>query len=248
MMLGLLSVAALATMLSALFSGRQPATVALDVSFSIARLLLPLLIVLLIQELLSREFDKRYYLASLAYPQARESLLLGRFAAVFVLVIGVLLLLCALQAGLVKFISGFYPQATPVALGWPYIVAVAFLALDLIVLVALSTLLAVIATTPSFVLIGTLGFMVVARSYGAVVELISRDHGLVSNTEDYRAGLGLLGYLVPDLGALDIRMVALYGRMDFIPADWPWILFSSFFYAVALLALAVWALQRKRFS
>lgn len=248
MVLGLLSVVGLATMLSAYFSGRQPATVALDVSFSVIRLLLPLLIVLLVQELLSREFDKRYYLTSLTYPQAREGLLLGRFAAVLVLVLSVLLLLCALQIGLVQFISGFYPQATPVALGWSYVVAVMFVAVDLSILAALSTLLAVVATTPSFVLIGTFGFMLVARSYGAVIELLSRDLGLVNNAEGYRENLGLLGYLVPDLGALDVRMVALYGRMDFLPADWRWLLFSSLSYAVAMLALAVWALQRKRFS
>lgn len=50
-------VVALATLLSAYFGGRQPATVALDVGLSTIRLLLPLLIVLLAQELLSREFE-----------------------------------------------------------------------------------------------------------------------------------------------------------------------------------------------
>ena len=75
-----------------------------------------------------------------------------------------------------------------------------------------------------------------------------RDAGLVSNTEGYRPGLGVLGYLLPDLGALDLRMLALYGKMDFLPADWPWLLLSSLAYAFALLALAVWALQRKRFA
>ena len=57
-----------------------------------------------------------------------------------------------------------------------------------------------------------------------------------------------LGYLLPDLGALDIRMLALYGKPEFLPADWLWLLLSSLAYAIALLALAVWALQRKRFS
>ena len=245
---GLLLVVALVTLLSAYFSGRQPATVALDVGFSTIRLLLPLLIVLLVQELLSREFDKRYYLNSLTYPRGRRSLLFGRFAALLALLLGVLLALALLQVGLVSFVGGFYPQATPVALGQPYLIVIAFMALDLLVLSALATLLAVVASTPSFVLIGTFGFMLVARSYGAIVELLSREVGLVSNTEGYRAGLGLLGYLLPDLGALDVRMVALYGRMDFLPADWLWLLLSSLAYAFALLALAVWALQRKRFS
>lgn len=245
---GVLLVVALATLLSSYFGGRQPATVALDVGFSTTRLLVPLLIVLLVQELLSREFDKRYYLSSLAYPRGRSSLLLGRFAAVLVLVLGVLLALALLQVGLVGFIGDDYDQATPVALGLPYLVSVAFLALDLLVLTALATLLAVVASAPSFVLIGTFGFMLVARSYGAIIDLLSRGGGGVGSGEGYRASLGILGYLLPDLGALDLRMLALYGKPEFLPSDWPWLLLSSFGYVIALLAVAVWALQRKRFS
>lgn len=245
---GILLAVALAMLLSAYFGGRQSTTVALDIGLSTIRLLLPLLIVLLVQELLSHEFDKRYYLNSLTYPRARHSLLLGRFAALLAMLLGLLLTLALLQVVLVGFIAGVYPQATPVAMGQPYLIVIAFMALDLLALAALATLLAVVASTSSFVLIGTFGFMLVARSYGAIVELLSRDAGLVSNTEGYRTGLGVLGYLLPDLGALDVRMIALYGKMDFLPTDWPWLLLSSLAYAFALLALAVWALQRKRFA
>lgn len=244
---GLLLVVALASLLSAYFSGRQPATVALDVGFSTIRLLLPLLIVLLVQDLLSREFDKRYYLSSLTYPRARSSLLLGRFAAVLALVLGLLLALGVVQIGLVRFIGGYYPQATSVDLGQPYLIVSTFIAVDLLVLTSLATLLAVVASTPSFVLIGTLGFMLVARSYGSIIELLSRQAGLVSYADGYRASLGVLGYLLPDLGALDLRMLALYGKPEFLPSDWPWLLLSSLGYAISLLAMAVWALQRKRF-
>ena len=90
--------------------------------------------------------------------------------------------------------------------------------------------------------------MLVARSYGAIIDLLSGDIGLVGNVEGYRASLGLLGYLLPDLGALDLRMLALYGKWDFLPADWPWLLLSNLAYAIALMSLAVWALQRKRFA
>nr|WP_298135810.1 ABC transporter permease [uncultured Pseudomonas sp.] len=245
---GVVLVVALAMLLSAYFGARQPATVALDVGFSTIRLLLPLLIVLLAQELLSREFDKRYYLNSLTYPRARSRLLLGRFAALLAIVLGVLLAVGLLQVALADFIGGTYPQATPVAMGQPYLIAIAFLALDLLVLAALAALLAVVASTPSFVLIGTFGFMLVARSYGTIIELLGRDIGLVGHAEGYRSSLGVLGYLLPDLGALDVRMLALYGKWEFLPADWPWLLLSNLAYAVALLALAVWALQRKRFA
>lgn len=238
----------LAALLTAQFSGRQPATVALDVGLSVMRLLLPLVLVLMTQELLSREFDRRYFLNSLTYPRPRHHLLIGRFLAVAALTLALLLAMALLLALLVGLVGQGYVQATPVALGHHYLVTIGFIGVDLLLLTALACLLAVVASTPSFVLIGTFGFMLVARSFAAIIELLSRDASVVGDAENYRAGVGLLGYLLPDLGALDVRMVALYGTMDFLPTDWPWLLLSSLAYIVALLALAVWALQRKRFA
>ena len=238
----------IAVFLSAQFSGRQPATVALDIGLSLLRLLLPLILVLTTQELLSREFDRRYILNTLSYPNPRRNLLLGRFAAVVALTLGLLVLLAAALALLVWLIGQNYAQATPVALGPQYLVTIAFIAVDLQLLAAVASLLAVVASTPSFVLIGTFGFMLVARSFGAIVELLTRNTAVVTDAENYRSGIGLLGYLLPDLGALDVRMIALYGRMELLPADWPWLLLSCLVYTVGLMGLAVWALQRKRFA
>jgi len=245
---GSLLLLALVALLSAQFSGRQPATVALDIGLSVIRLLLPLVLVLMTQELLSREFDRRYFLNTLSYPHPRHSLLLGRFMAVALLTLGLLLVLASALALLVWLIGQSYAQGTPVALGAHYLVTVAFICLDLLLLTAVATLLAVVASTPSFVLIGTFGFMLVARSFGAMVELLTRNTFVVSDAESYRSGIGLLGFLLPDLGALDVRMVALYGKMELLPADWPWLVLSSLTYTAGLLALAVWALQRKRFA
>lgn len=235
-------------LMSAEFSARQPATVSLDVGFSVIRLVSPLLIVLLVQELISRELDRRYFLNSLTYPRERSGFLLARFVAVLIVLFFLLLVLGFLQVLLVTFVSGTYLQASPVGLGQPFLIVLSFVALDFVVLAALATLLSVVASTPSFVLIGTFGFMLVARSYGAIIELLGRDTGVVDNAENYRASLGVLGYLLPDLGALDVRMLALYGKPEFFPADWPWLVLSSLAYAVSLLALALWALQRKRFA
>ncbi|HAW62726.1 MAG TPA: hypothetical protein DCX26_10480 [Pseudomonas sp.] len=202
----------------------------------------------MIQELLSREFDRRYFLNTLSYPHPRHSLLLGCFMAVALLTLGLLLALAAVLALLVWLIGQGYAQSTPVALGYHYLVTIGFIGLDLLVLTAVATLLAVVASTPSFVLIGTFGFMLVARSFGAIIELLTRNAYVVSDSDSYRSGVGVLGYLLPDLGALDVREIALYGKMDFLPADWPWLVLSNLAYVVGLLALAVWALNRKRFA
>jgi ABC-type transport system involved in multi-copper enzyme maturation permease subunit len=243
-----LLVLALAAFLAAQFSGRQPATVALDIGLSVVRLLLPLVLVLMTQELLTREFDRRYFLNTLSYPHPRQSLLLGRFIAVAALTLGLLLVLAAALALLVWQIGQGYAQATPAALGSHYLLTIAFIGLDLLLLTAVATLLAVVASTPSFVLIGTFGVMLVARSFGTIIELLTYSTGVVSDAESYRSGVGLLSYLLPDLGALDVRMITLYGKMELLPADWPWLVLSNLTYTAGLLALAVWALQRKRFA
>jgi len=162
--------------------------------------------------------------------------------------LGMLLLLTGVLALLVQLINQNYTQTTPVALGVHYFVTILFIGLDLMVLTAVGTLLAVVASTPSFVLIGTLGFMLIARSFGAIIELLTRNAMVVGDSESYRSSVGLMNYMLPDLGALDIRAIALYGRMDLLPVDWPWLVLSSLTYTVGLLAVAVWALQRKRFA
>lgn len=234
--------------LSSEFSTRQPATIALDTGLSVLRLALPLLAVLLLQELLSREFDRKLYLSSLTYPRPRHHFLLGRVAAIAALLLGLLVILAAVLAGLTAWIGQDYAQATPPDLGLPYLVTIAFIALDLLVVLAIGTLIAVATTTPSFVLIGTLGFMLVARSYSAIVALLTRDTTLVTNADSYQSSLSLLGYLLPDLGALDVRMISLYGQWQFLPEDWALRVLATLAYAAALLALAVWTLNRKRFA
>ncbi|UTH37229.1 hypothetical protein NLY39_03450 [Pseudomonas sp. KHPS1] len=239
---------AVSVLLAAQFSGRQPATVALDFGLSVIRLLGPLLVVLIVQGVLSCEFDRRHFLLSISYPGTRSSFFLGRFVAVFALVVFALLMASSVLALLVWVVGMEYAQGTPVSLGAEYIVTVAFISLDLLLLTALACFLAVVASSASFVLIGTLGFMLVARSYSGVIELLNRDAGVVANPDSYRSGVGVLGYFLPDLGALDIRMIALYGRMEFLPSDWLWLVSSSAAYVLGVLAMSVWAINHKRFN
>lgn len=235
-------------LLAAQFSGRQPATVALDVGLSAIRISLPIVIVLLVQELFAREFDRRYFLTSLAYPRPRHKMLLGRFAAAFTLLMALLAAMGLLLMVLVWIAGRGYTQGTPVALDHHYLLTLAFIAVDLVVILAMGTLLAIVASTPSFILIGTLAFVIVARSFSTIIILLTHQASLVSNPEAYRQTLGILTYLLPDLGVLDVRGTALYGSMIFLPADWPLRILSVLSYAVALVGISLWAMQRKRLS
>lgn len=244
----LLIALATSVLMAAQFSGRQPATVGLDVGLSFVRLALPLVIVLLAQELFAREFDRRYFLTSLTYPRPRHWLFLGRFTALFALTLALLVAMALLLAGLVWSIGLDYEQATPVALGHGYLITLAFMTADLFAVAAVGSFLGVVSTTPSFILIGTLGFTFVARSYSTVIILLTQQQELVSNPELYRESLGVLAYLLPDLGALDVRGIALYGTLEFLPTDWPFLIISVSSYSLALVGLSLWALQRKRFT
>lgn len=233
------------------FSARQPATVALDVGLSVIRLALPLLAILLVQELIGKEFERKLYLNSFTYPRARIFWLLGRVSAILTIGFGLLVLMGATLALLTKFAAGGYEQATPVALGSPYIITLAFIAIDLLVAIAIATLLAVSASTPSFVLIGTIGFILIARSYTPIIDLLRSSPYVVSNFADprlYQDSLGLLAFLLPDLGRLDVRMITLYDKMGFLPPDWPLLLGATLAYVSTLLGLSVLVLNKREFN
>lgn len=249
--LWLMAALLVSVLLAAQFSARQPATVGLDVGLSVIRLALPLLAVLLVQELFSREFERKLYLSSFTYPRPRHHWLLGRVAAILLLCVGLLLFMGLLLALLTQVIGRGYMQTALPSIGLSYAITLAFIAFDLLVTIAMATLLAVSATTPSFVLIGTLGFVVIARSYTPIIELLRNNPYIVDKFADprlYQDSLGLLAFLLPDLGRLDVRMVALYDRMVFMPADWPLLLGATLAYVVALLGLAVWVINRREFN
>lgn len=239
---------AVVVFLSAQFSGRQPSTVALDVGISAIRLALPLMAVLLAQELFSREFERRYFLTSLTYPRPRHHLFVGRFITILCVLLLILTMMALLLGILVWYIGQDYEQATPVALDHRYLLTIGFIALDTFVILALSSLLAITATTPSFILIGTFGFMVMARSFSTIILMVSQQSELVSNPELYRETLGIMTYLLPDLGALDIRAITLYGTMEYFPTDWPARLVSIIAYGFVLIGTSLWALQRKHLT
>lgn len=233
------------------FSARQMATVSMDIGFSIVRLVMPILIVLLVQELFGREFERKLYLSSFAYPRSRTVWLLSRLWVVLSVMLLVLACFVILLAVLSAYAMGLYHQATTVSLGVPYLVAVGMLALDLVVVAAFAVLLAVSARTPSFVLLGVLGFVFIARSYTPLLELLSANPYVVEGFADpriYRDSIGMLAFLLPDLGRLDVRMIALYGDMGFLPADWVLMIFSTLSYVMVLLGLSVWVLNKREFS
>jgi len=236
--------------MAAQFSGRQPATVALDVGFSAIRLLVPLWIVFQVQDLLYREFERRLCLVSISYPVSRLGWLYSRVCVILFLVVVMQVFLFAALALEVNLIARWYSQATPVALGFHYWLAVLFQILDVAVLLGIAVFLSVSASTSSFIFLGTLGFMLVARSFADVLALLVRSPWVVGDVvvESYRDGLGVFFYLLPDLGGLDLRELALYGEWSFLPRNIFWVSLSALCYVGGAMVLAGVVLQRRKIN
>ena len=234
--------------MAAQFSGRQPATVALDLGISIIRIGLPIMAAIILQEILSREFDRKFFLTCLTYPRPRHVFLIGRFIAANILALALLITLGFVLAAVTALISAGYEQSTPPAIGTHYAVTLSFIALDLLATLSIGTLIAVSAATPSFVFVGTIGFTLIARSYSSILELLTLNSTLVADAHTYKSSLSLLGYVFPDLAALDVRTIALYGKWEMMPSDWEARVISALAYALGALGLATWALSRKTFD
>lgn len=235
-------------LMAAQFSGRQPSTVALDVGISFIRLSLAVLIALLVQELISKEFDRRYYLYSLTYPFSRSKFIFGRLLASLCIVGFVLIVAALLLQVSILVIDQGYVQSRPVSLGLNYWVTILLMAVDLSVVCVVATLFAVIAKTPGFVLIGTLGFTLVARSFSSILALLGGDRIVVEDPAQYQESLSLVSLLLPDLGVLDVRAIALYDEFSFISLNLGWALLTIFFYVVVILGLTLWIFNKRRFA
>lgn len=237
--------------LAAEFSARQPATVALDVGLSVIRLGLPLLLIFSLQELVSREFERRLYLTSLAYPRARSQWLLSRLLTTFLLVVSLIAIMGGGLAITVQWIASGYQQGNPPDLGLPYLITLSLLSLDMLVILAIAALLSVMASSSFFVVLGTIGFTLIARSYMPIVQLLQDSGYLVetiANPQIYQGSLSLLTFLLPDLGSLDVRMITLYGKMSFLPENIWFLIATASTFSIAIIALAVWRLNKREFN
>lgn len=230
------------------FSPRQPDTVALDVGISLIRAVIPLLALLQVQDLLAREVERRLILTSLTYPRSRSKFLLGRFLAVVLVALALIAVLAAVVAAVVAWVGPNYKQGTAVALGLPYILTNGLIWLDVAVVVAFGVVLASIATTPHLVLLGGVGFMVIGRSVSTIVALLEQEQNLVKGAELYHQGLQWMQWGIPDLAALDVRAIALYGKLELLAVA-PWALLAMpLTYVGLLLALACWFFERRQFA
>lgn len=234
--------------LSAQFSPRQPATVALDIGLSFIRVAVPFWFLLQTQDLLAREIDRRLILTSLTYPRSRTSFVLARYFAIVLVTLGLTALLFIVLAGIVDLSGQDYDQVTKVSLGVPYLVTFFFLILDFAVVTAFAVMLSTISTIPNLVFLAGFGFMIAARSASTIIQLLERENQLVKGAHWYHQGLQGMQWAMPDLAALDVRPIALYNKMELLPQA-PWALVvMALAYVAVLLTVACLRFERRQFT
>lgn len=234
--------------LAASFSPRQPQTIALDIGFSAIRFTLVLLALFWVQELFSREIDRKIILHSLALPVSRASFFVGRYLSVVVLTgLSVVILgLCLLLA--VVLASPSYEQEFPVGLGVPFWLALVGIGLDVSVVAAVASAVAMISTVPVLPLAVGAAFAIGGKALGASVDYLARGaDGDAAMVDRMGHWVDVVAWLIPDLSRLDWRQWAVYGaEPSFDHLLWATVMALS--YGAIALTLGVHALRNREFS
>lgn len=234
--------------LAADFSGRQPATVALDVGLSGIRFVLFLMVLFWCQELVAREIERRTVFLSLAYPAPRSAYLLGRYFGMVLLILAALLILSVLLYATTQLVGlGDFKQSRPVNLGAGYLLTLVYLAIDVCVVTAFTVLISAFSTTPllPFALGGA--FAVGAHAIGPALDFLAdKNSGAAEHATLLGPIVNSIRWILPDLSKLDIRPLALYDA-------WPsalslvYPLFMAIAYIGIMLALAVVIFRKREF-
>jgi Cu-processing system permease protein len=234
--------------LAAEFSGRQPATVALDVGLSGVRFVLLLMVLFWCQELVAREIERRTVFLSLAYPAPRSAYLLGRYFGMVLLILAALFILGLLLYLTTQLAALGYVPTHPVNLGTGYLLTLVYLALDVCVVTAFTVLISAFSTTPllPFALGGA--FAIAAHGIGPALEFLADKN---SGSAEQAAVLGPIvngiRWVLPDLSKLDIRPLALYDTWPNTPTlIYP--LLMAIAYIAIMLALAVVVFRKREFA
>lgn len=234
--------------LAASFSPRQPQTIALDIGLSAIRFTLVLLALFWVQDLFTREVDRKIILHSLALPVSRSAFFVGRFFAIVALTVvsSVILGFCLLLAVLLA--SPSYEQEFAVSLGLPFWVALLGIVLDVAVVSAVAAAVATISTVAVLPLAIGATFAIAGKALGASIDYLARGaDGDTAFVERMGHWVDLVGWLIPDLSRLDWRQWPVYGASPTIE-HLTWSTIMAISYATIAIVLGVRALQNREFS
>lgn len=181
--------------------------------------------------MLHKEIDKRTIYIVLSKPVPRWQLLVGKFLGLLMTLSVLLLAMGSAYLGLVWLKAGSF-QA-------PLVVALAFIGIQLTVLVAL-TLFFSTFSSPVMSMVYTAGLYLVGHNTENLLVLTKKAAPAMKAVAE-----GLY-WLLPNLSTFDLKNRAVYGEVFSMP-QWSWAIAYAGLYTAALLLAATGILERREF-
>lgn len=230
------------------FSGRQQGVIFFDLMQSGCRVGLLLFSLVWVVELLSKEIDRKSILFQLSFPYSRAGFLVSRFIALAAMLligaVGIFVLALVLAPMFGWPLSSLSPSAPYLG----YAVSCFGLWLEILVVVAVTLLVATVATSLVFPVVVGLSFAVAGRLIGHVTAYLANGaDGDFQLADRFSTPIALIRYILPDLAALDFRAWYLYGAIP----DAGLIVASvapALLYLVATLTLNIVVFERRQFT
>lgn len=237
----------IAAWLAAAFSARQPQAVALDVGLSGIRISLTFMVLVWVQELVTKELERRTVFFVLSYPMPRSSYLLGRYAGILLLTAAATLILGLILRAVIEVASWGYEYPNELNLGVPYWATLFGIFLDIAVVGAFALAVATVSTSSVLPLASGVGFAIAGRMLGPVLDYLAMGaEGDTELVQRFNPLVRVVRWLLPDLDRLDVRLWPLFGAVPDMAMVLP-ALVMAFSYIGILLTLAVVAFNRRQF-
>lgn len=202
-----------ASWLASAFSGRQPLVVAMDVAYTSLRFSLLFLALVWVQELLQKELDRRTVHWALAYPVSRASFLAGKMVGIAVLLLLATLILALPLWAIGQWANWGYAISSRPDLGLTFMASLAAAWLESLVVLAVTSCLVTISTTPFLAIALGLLFSLAGRGLGAALDfLLFSPYADAEHKAQFLPVANALRWFLPDLSALDWRQAVLYGH------------------------------------
>lgn len=190
-------------------SMRQVTELSLTLSLSLLSFILLLLSVFLGGTSLWKDIERRYTFSVLGLPLSRQSYLLGRFGGVALFVILVAVVLGTAACAVVAYSSALYPADRPIV--WSILaVCIIFDALKYILLIATAFLLSTVSTSFFLPVFGTIATFLAGGVTQQVFEFVNSPAAKSLSPIVRQLARGLY-YILPNFGAFDLKVNAIYG-------------------------------------
>ena len=221
--------------------------VAVDIALSTTSLSGLLLVLFVGINLMAKDLDKRTIYMVLSRPVSRSEYILGKFFGMTLLIIAAILILgifSVLSLALIKMTyAGYFLR-----FAWPPVLySLAFIALSLILLSALSFFFSSFASTSFITLVLTIISYIIGHSLNDIKALVESPEvvGIKISPLTVKT-VQAAYYLFPNLSLFDIKQQAAH-NLPIAPTYLFWVFLYGIVYTVIIISLAAVIFRRKEF-